>query len=205
MIGFVGGVFLPLVLIILLFLLSFDLLLEIIPVLFLFGTLWVIVYMSCYSLLFNLLRFNYKFRNADNNPFGGLESDCTLSRWNICDPEGDVHAILNYSENEFREFFTLDTPDDHYTGRYRYEQQLGRANRYVSSRRFKEIEVTDSQGTLAFTLSSYGRVIKSEGVLNPLITLLTGTCVATRLHKVWLQELAFLSSDKPTRTVANVH
>jgi hypothetical protein len=205
MIGFVGGVFLPLVLIILLFFLSFDLLLETIPILFLLGTLWVMVYMSCYSLLFNLLRFHYKFQDANGNPFGGLESDCTLSRWNICDPDGDIHAILNYSENETTEFFTLSTPDGQYTGYYRYKQHLGAAKRYISSRRFKEIEVTDSNGVPVFSLSSYGRVIQSEGVLSPLITLLTGTCVASRLHQVWLQELASLSSDKPTRTVANIH
>lgn len=198
MIGFVGGVFFPFILMFVLLLLSLELILDIIPILFFFGTLWAIGYMIFYNLLFNRFRFTYKFRDGNGNLFGELESDWTMTSWKISDPDGAVHAILRFSRTGMREFFTIDTPDGQYTAYCKSKGHLGGTKRLIGCQRFKEIEVTASNMILAFTLLNYGQVVKSEGVLSSLITLLTGTCVATRLHQVWLEPLFSPTTDKPT-------
>ncbi len=54
-----------------------------------------------------------------------------------------------------------------YTAYYKYDRHLGS----LSHEKFKEIEVIDSNGVLAFTLLNYGQIVKTEGVLSSLITL----------------------------------
>ncbi|MFW9777902.1 MAG: hypothetical protein ACFFE8_03530 [Candidatus Heimdallarchaeota archaeon] len=203
--GYLAGISAPIVVIIVLFFLRTALLRNIIPILFLFGILWAVGYTIICCLLFNRFRFTYTFRNGDGDLFGRLECNSMMSNWKICDPDGFIHAILSYSESEDNEFFRLYTPNGQYTAFYRNKRCLAEGKRLLDGQRFKEIDVRDSNGNLALSLLNYGLAITSEGVLSPLVTLLTGMCVASRLHQIWLYQLISTTTDKPTRTVANIH
>lgn len=190
MIGFVGGVFLPVILIFALPILGFYAIFDIMPILFFLFIPWAIGYTIVFNILINRFRRTYKFQDADGVPYGELKGNMSVSNWKIIDPEGVNRATLQFPRMGKEEFFTLDTPDGRYTAYYKYEKHLGGAIRSIRPEMFKELEVTDSSGVLAFTLLNYGQVVQSEEVLSSLITLLSGTCVVIRLVQLSRQAAA---------------
>lgn len=190
MIGFVGGVFLPVILMVTLSFLGFYAIFDIMPILFLLFILWAIGYTIVFNILINRFRRTYKFQDANGLPFGELKGNMSVSNWKIIDPEGVNRATLQFPRMGKEEFFTLDTLDGRYTAYYKYKKHLGGAIRSIRPEMFKEIEVTDSSGSLAFTLLNYGQIVQSEEVLSSLINLLSGTCVVIRLVQLNRQAAA---------------
>ncbi|MFX0141355.1 MAG: hypothetical protein ACFFDN_47395 [Candidatus Hodarchaeota archaeon] len=178
MIGFVGGVFLPFILGIVLSELKFDFLsTEFTDFLGIFLFLLIIPWAIGYTLVYNLIvfrffgRFTYSFQDENGIPFGELKSNFRMTSWKIMDSNEAIRATLRFPRKGKNVLFMIDTPESRYTAYY---------NRYLGSgshEKFKEIEVMDANGVLAFTLLNYGQIVKTEEVLSSLITLLTGTCV----------------------------
>ncbi|MFX0182291.1 MAG: hypothetical protein ACFE95_04330 [Candidatus Hodarchaeota archaeon] len=190
MIGFVGGVFLPVILMFALPFLGFSVAFDIMPILFFLFIPWAIGYTIVFNILINRFRRTYKFQDANGLSIGELKGNMSVSNWKIIDSDGANRATLQFPRIGKEEFFTLDTPDGRYTAYYKYKKHLGGAIRSIQPEMFKEVEVMDSSGVLAFTLLNYGQIVQSEEVLSSLITLLSGTCVVIRLVQLSRQAAA---------------